>query len=158
MRLMKKLGEAERARCFKAAQQHEELLEAQQQAAAMSVKADALKHALAVSEAEHARREYASSIGMASPTRLLKVAHLRSTPGPGNPGSRKKHASRTSPSREGAPSRLGGAIEDSTTRAQLNFKVFPHLFGPALVHFVVRIVRTVHSVLCVRRKLVLRLR
>jgi hypothetical protein len=55
--LMKKLSEAERARCFKAAKQHEELLEAQQEAAAMSAKADALKHALAVSEAEHARRE-----------------------------------------------------------------------------------------------------
>ena len=87
----------------------------------MSAKADALKHALNVSEAEHARREYASSVGMASPTRLLKAAHLRTTPGSGNPGAKKKHASRTSPSREGAPSRFGGAIEDSTTRAQLNF-------------------------------------
>ena len=58
----------------------------------MTAKADALKHALNVSEAEHARREYASSVGMASPTRLLKVAHLRTTPGSGNPGARKKHA------------------------------------------------------------------
>jgi hypothetical protein len=114
--LMKKSGEAERARLFQAAEQHKELLEAQQQAAAMSAKADALKHALNMSEAEHARREYGSSVGMASPTRILKNAHLRSSPGSGNPGSRKKQASRTSPSREAQPSR---AL--NSTRAQLNF-------------------------------------
>jgi hypothetical protein len=118
--LMKKLSEAERARGFKVAQQHEKLLKAQQQAAAMSKKAAALKSALDLSEAEHARREYASSVGMASPARLLKNPRLH-PPGSGNPGARKKHASRTSPSREGASSRFGGATKDSTAVAQLNF-------------------------------------
>jgi hypothetical protein len=45
--LLRKLGDAERARAFKVGQQQRELLEAQEQAAAMSAKADALKHALA---------------------------------------------------------------------------------------------------------------
>jgi hypothetical protein len=112
--LMKKLSGADRARAFKVGQQQRELLEAQEQAAAMSAKADALKHALAVSEAEHARREYASTIGMASPTRLLKSSRLLHSPGSGNPSARKKHASRTSPSRQEAQSRFGGPTEDST--------------------------------------------
>jgi hypothetical protein len=118
--LMKKLSGADRARAFKVGQQQRELLEAQEQAAAMSAKADALKHALAVSEAEHARREYASSIGMASPTRLLKSSRLHS-PGSGNPGARKKHASRTFPSRQEAQSRFGGPTEDSTAVVILDF-------------------------------------
>jgi hypothetical protein len=105
---------------FKAGEQHRELLEAQQQASAMSAKADALKNALALSEAEHARREYASSIGMASPTRLLKSTRLHS-PGSRNPGARKKHASRTSPPRQGAQSRFGGPTEDGTAVVHLNF-------------------------------------
>jgi hypothetical protein len=37
----------------------------------MSAKVDALKSALDMSKAEHARREYASSIGLASPTHQL---------------------------------------------------------------------------------------
>jgi hypothetical protein len=116
---MRKLSGAERARAFKAGQQHRELLEAQQQAAAMSKKAEALKSALDLSEAEHARREYASSVGMVSPARLLKTSRLHS-PGSGNPGARKKHASRTSPSREAAPSRFGCPTEDGTAVAHLN--------------------------------------
>jgi hypothetical protein len=86
----------------------------------MSKRAEALKSALDLSEAEHARRGYASSAGMVSPARLLKTSRLHS-PGSGKPGARKKHASRTSPSREAAPSRFGCPTEDGTAVAHLNF-------------------------------------
>ena len=49
---------------------------------------------------------------MASPTRLLKSSRLHS-PGSGNPVPRKRHASRTPPSRQEGQSRFGGPTEDA---------------------------------------------